>query len=76
MKPASILFSVALLIPTMASAADYNLGELAKANKIELFNRTLDQRKLIRHRPSFSMPQRTMGLRGSVARDSLKALSN
>lgn len=45
MKPASILFAVALLIPTIAPAAEYNLGELAKANKIELFNRTFDQTK-------------------------------
>jgi hypothetical protein len=43
MKPASILFAAAVLIPTIASAADYNLGELAKANRIEVFNRTLDQ---------------------------------
>ena len=44
MKPTSILFA-ALLMPTLAVAADHNLGELAKANKIELFNRTLDQTK-------------------------------
>jgi len=44
MKPTSILFA-ALLIPTLAFAADHNLGELAKANKIEVFNRTLDQTK-------------------------------
>src|SRR5215813_4084215 len=34
-----------IVIPLMASAADYNLGEIAKANKIELFNRALDQTK-------------------------------
>ena len=45
MKPTSILFAAAVLIPTLASAADHNLGELAKANKIEMFNRTLDQTK-------------------------------
>jgi len=45
MKPTSILFATAVLIPTLASAADHNLGELAKANKIEVFNRKLDQTK-------------------------------
>src|SRR5439155_23154979 len=45
MKSTSILFAAAVLIPTLASAADHNLGELAKANKIEVFNRTLDQTK-------------------------------
>jgi hypothetical protein len=44
-NPTSILFAAALLIPALASAADYNLGELAKANKIELFNRKLDPAK-------------------------------
>jgi len=32
-------------MPTLAFAADHNLGELAKANRIEVFNRTLDQTK-------------------------------
>src|SRR5437667_5669094 len=45
MKPTSILFAVAVLLPTPASAADHNLGELAKANKIEVFNRKFDQTK-------------------------------
>ncbi len=45
MKPTSILFA-ALLMPTLAFAADHNLGELAKANKIEVFNRKLDQAKV------------------------------
>lgn len=45
MKPVSILFAVVVLIPAIASAVDHNLGELAKANKIEVFNRTLDQTK-------------------------------
>jgi hypothetical protein len=44
MKPTSILFAAAVLIPAPASAADYNLRELAEANKIEVFNRTLDHR--------------------------------
>ena len=34
-----------MLLPTLASAADHNLGELAKANKIEVFNRKFDQTK-------------------------------
>jgi hypothetical protein len=37
-------FATALILP-LASAADYDLGELAKANKIEVFNRTLDPMK-------------------------------
>jgi hypothetical protein len=45
MKPTFILFAAAVLMPTLAPAADHNLGELAKANKIEVFNRTLDQTK-------------------------------
>jgi hypothetical protein len=57
MKSTSILLAVAVLMSTLASAAahpqtkrpishfDYNLRELAKTNKIELFNRTLDQTK-------------------------------
>src|SRR5438067_8267512 len=45
MKRTSLLYALALLMPTLASAADHNLGELAKANKIEVFNRTLDQTK-------------------------------
>lgn len=38
------LMAVALL-PILAFAAEYNLGELAKSNKIEVFNRKLDQAK-------------------------------
>src|SRR5438093_3201669 len=45
MKTTSILFAVAVLMPTLASAGDHNLAELAKAKKIEVFNRTLDQTK-------------------------------
>src|SRR5437762_8754399 len=44
MKAPSILFA-AFLMPSLVSAAHYNIGELAKANKIEVFNRTLDQKK-------------------------------
>src|SRR2546422_11722964 len=43
MKAICILFAAAVLMPKLATAADYNLGELAKANKIEVFNRTLNQ---------------------------------
>jgi len=39
------LVALALLLPRLASAADYNLGELAKANKIESFNRSLNESK-------------------------------
>jgi hypothetical protein len=45
MKPTFILFAAAVLMAALASAADYNLGELAKADKIEVFNRTLEQTK-------------------------------
>ena len=45
MKTTSILFAATVLVPALASAADHDLGELAKANKIEVFNRTLDQTK-------------------------------
>jgi len=45
MKRPSLFFALAVLMPALASAADYNLGELAKANKIEVFNRKLDQTK-------------------------------
>jgi hypothetical protein len=45
MNPPSSLFSLLLLLPTLAFPAEYNLGELAQARKLELFNRTLDQTK-------------------------------
>src|SRR5437762_4337359 len=45
MKATCMLFAAAVLMPALVSAADYDLGELAKANKIEVFNRTLDQTK-------------------------------
>ncbi|HTL58833.1 MAG TPA: hypothetical protein VL361_24310 [Candidatus Limnocylindrales bacterium] len=41
----SVLFGFAALLSTLTSAADYNLGELVRANKIELFNRNLSQPK-------------------------------
>ena len=40
-----ILFAAAVFLPILAFAADYNLGKLVDGNKIELFNRTLDQSK-------------------------------
>jgi hypothetical protein len=40
----TIVVAQALILP-LASAADYNLCELAKADKIEMFNRTLDSTK-------------------------------
>src|SRR5438034_11004663 len=45
MKTTCILFAAAVLMATLASAADHNLTELAKANKIEVFNRAIDQTK-------------------------------
>jgi hypothetical protein len=45
MKKASILFGIAVLLPGLVFSADYNLGQLARSNKIEVFNRTLDQAK-------------------------------
>jgi hypothetical protein len=45
MKTKSMSLATALLIPMLASAADYNLGELARAKRIEVFNRTLDPTK-------------------------------
>lgn len=37
------LLVATLALSTLAFAADYNLGSLAKSNAIEVFNRTLDQ---------------------------------
>src|SRR3974390_1455995 len=45
MKRAFGLVALALLLPALAYAADYNLRELAKGNKIELFNRSLNESK-------------------------------
>jgi hypothetical protein len=44
MKKITLLIA-AVLLPTLAFATDYNLGNLAKSKEIELFNRTLDQTK-------------------------------
>jgi hypothetical protein len=43
-KRTVLLIAVALL-PILAFAAEYNLGDLARSNKIEVFNRKLDQTK-------------------------------
>ena len=45
MQKTSILFAAAVLVPLLSYSADYNLGELARSNKIEVFNRTPDQAK-------------------------------
>jgi len=45
MKAAFGLVALAFLFPALAHGADYNLGELAKAKKIELFNRSLEEAK-------------------------------
>jgi hypothetical protein len=45
MKRTFLLFAAALTWSTLAFPADYNLGDLAKAKRIEVFNRTLDAPK-------------------------------
>jgi hypothetical protein len=45
MKQTFILVALTLLFRVAAYAADYNLGHLAKAGKIELFNRSLNDQK-------------------------------
>ena len=45
MKRTVVLSATVFLLAMLASAADYNLGALAQAETIELFNRTLDQTK-------------------------------
>src|SRR5579863_2603956 len=37
--------AVGLFLQGLAYAAEYNLGELARANKLELFNRSLEHKK-------------------------------
>src|SRR5688500_9549467 len=46
MKPRPTIFAVVALISAVAHATDYNHGELARDDKIEVFNRTLDQTKV------------------------------
>jgi hypothetical protein len=46
MKVTSLTCAATLLILPMASAVDYNLGALAKANKIPVINRSLDPTKV------------------------------
>ena len=38
-----VLFPLLFLFPRLADAAEFNLGELAKSQKIELFNRSLNE---------------------------------
>src|SRR5262245_39226232 len=45
MKQTFVLLALMLLFRVVAFAADYNLGELAKANKLELFNRSFKESK-------------------------------
>lgn len=45
MKQVFVVFAVSLLLPSLACAAEYNLGRLAKDSKIELFNRSLTEPK-------------------------------
>ena len=45
MKQRFVHFAVVLLLSGLAYAADYNLGELARASKLELFNRSIDKAK-------------------------------
>lgn len=43
MKTPATLLTALLLLPAPAQADQYNLGELARSGKFEVFNRTLDQ---------------------------------
>ena len=45
MRKRIVLLIAVALLPIVAFATEYNLGELAKSNKIEVFNRKLDQTK-------------------------------
>ena len=45
MKKIAMLFAAAVFLSMLAFPADYNLGKLAAAGKINFFNRTLDQTK-------------------------------
>ena len=45
MKTRLIVLAATLLWPTLGLSADYNLGDLAKAGKLELFNRALDPKR-------------------------------
>lgn len=46
MKLALALCAI-LSLPIMVFSAEYNLGELAKSEKVEIFNRSLDQTKAV-----------------------------
>jgi hypothetical protein len=45
MKTTSILLTAACILPTLAFSTDYNVGELAQAGKLNVFNRALDPSK-------------------------------
>ena len=45
MKKIAMLFAAAVILSMLAFSANYNLGKLADAGKINFFNRTLDQTK-------------------------------
>jgi hypothetical protein len=45
MKKRFVVLATAVFLPALAFATDYNLGMLARSNKIELFNRALDETK-------------------------------
>ena len=45
MNTISICLTAALFLPGLTLSAEYHLGELAKANKLELFNRVSDPTK-------------------------------
>jgi hypothetical protein len=45
MKQTFAFFAIALLVPWLAHATGYNLGELARGNQLEVFNRTLKENK-------------------------------
>jgi len=45
MKSTSLLVATAILLPTAAFTADYNLGDFAKTEAIQVYNRTLDPAK-------------------------------
>jgi hypothetical protein len=45
MKQTFVFFAVALVATRLAHATGYDLGELARSNRLELFNRTLKENK-------------------------------
>ncbi len=43
MKATTIFFAIGMMLASPLSAADYNLGDLARAGKIEVFNRRFER---------------------------------